>query len=59
MHHIDGNHSINALTDGLMLLRAMFGLTGTAVTNGAVLGSRSWAEIRTYLHSNCGGSLAP
>ena len=55
VHDIDGNNSINALTDGLMLLRAMFGLTGTAVTNGAVQGSRSWAEIRTYPHSTSTG----
>ena len=33
VHDIDGNNSINALTDGLMLLRAMFGLARTAVTN--------------------------
>lgn len=27
--YIDGNNSINAVTDGLMLLRAVLGLTGT------------------------------
>lgn len=54
---IDGNHSIDALTDGLLIMRAMFGLTGTAVTNGAVgaTPSRSdWQSIRTYLNANCG-----
>ena len=33
---IDGNGTTDALTDGLMLLRAMFGLTGVAVTNNSV-----------------------
>ena len=59
MHDIDGNDSITALTDGLMLLRAMFDRTGTAVTNGAAQGSRTWAEIGSHLYSNCGGSFAP
>ena len=55
---IDGNGTTSAASDGVMLLRAMFGLTGTAVTNGAVVGSRSWAEIRAYLNTNCGGNFA-
>lgn len=55
---IDGNGTTLPASDGVMLLRAMFGLTGTAVTNGAVVGSRTWAEIRTYLNTNCGGSFA-
>ncbi|MEO7253360.1 MAG: hypothetical protein ABIZ64_03860 [Casimicrobium sp.] len=55
---IDGNGSTLPASDGVMLLRAMFGLTGTAVTNGAVVGSRTWAEIRTYLNTNCGGNFA-
>ena len=55
---IDGNGATSAASDGVMLLRAMFGLTGTAVTNGAVVGSRTWAEIRTYLNTNCGGNFA-
>jgi hypothetical protein len=32
---IDGNKTIDPLTDGLMLVRAMFGLTGSAVTDNA------------------------
>ena len=58
---IDGNKSIDPLTDGLLMLRAMFGLTGDAVTTGA-LGpgaSRStWSAIRSYLNTNCGNSFA-
>ena len=56
--YIDGNGATSPASDGVMLLRAMFGLTGTAVTNGAVVGGRTWAEIRNYLNTNCGGSFA-
>ena len=55
---IDGNGATSAASDGLMLMRAMFGLTGSAVTNGAVVGSRTWPEIRDYLNTNCGGNFA-
>ena len=58
---IDGNGSADAMTDGLLILRAMFGLTGAAVTDGAVgnLATRaSWPAIRIYLN-NCGGNFSP
>ena len=55
---LDGNGSTSPASDGVMLLRAMFGLTGTAVTDGAVVGSRTWPDIRTYLNTNCGGNFA-
>jgi hypothetical protein len=58
---VDGNGQQDAQTDGLMLLRAMFGLTGTAVTSGAVGGGSptrtNWADIRAYLNGNCGGNF--
>ncbi|MBK7473636.1 MAG: hypothetical protein IPI73_26365 [Betaproteobacteria bacterium] len=59
---IDGNTQIDALTDGLMLLRAMFGLTGPSVTNGAVgqnATRATWELIRPYLNGNCGGAFPP
>lgn len=59
---VDGNKNIDALTDGLMLLRAMSGLTGTAATSNAVGGGASrtsWAQIQPYLNGNCGSSFAP
>ncbi len=60
---VDGNGTIDALTDGLLVLRAMFGLTGTAVTNGAIgAGNPSrttWAQIQPYLNGNCGSNFAP
>jgi hypothetical protein len=55
--NIDGSGNASAATDGVLLLRAMFGLTGTAVTNGVT--TRTWADIRTYLNTQCGGSFAP
>ena len=58
---IDGNHSVDALTDGLIIIRAMFGLTGTPVTTGAVGAGASrttWAQIQPYLNGNCGASFA-
>ncbi|MBK9605711.1 MAG: hypothetical protein IPO58_04525 [Betaproteobacteria bacterium] len=54
---IDGNNQIDALTDGLMLLRAMFG-DRPSVTNGAVgqNATRATRElIQPYLNGNCGG----
>jgi hypothetical protein len=45
-----------------MLIRAMFGLTGTAVTNNAVgpnATRNTWALIRPWLNGNCGTNFAP
>lgn len=54
---LNGNGVALADSDGLMLLRAMFGLTGTAVTNGALGGSpgsrNDWPAIKDYLNSTC------
>ena len=57
---IDGNGTTDALTDGLIIIRAMFGLTGTAVTNGTVAAGASratWADIRDYLNASCGANF--
>lgn len=62
---IDGNGSVTAATDGLLLLRALLGFGGTAVTDGALgTGTKSrgdWSLIRQYLSSTCGlgAVLAP
>jgi hypothetical protein len=59
---VDGNKSVDALTDGLMILRAMFGLTGTSVTSNAVGAGAtraSWASIQPYLNGACGTSFSP
>jgi len=60
---VDGNNQVDALTDGLLLLRAMFGLTGTAVTNGAIGGGSptrtTWDQIQPHLNGNCAASFSP
>lgn len=59
---IDGNGSINATADGLLLMRSLLGLSGTAVTAGAVapLAPRStWFQIRDYLGLQCDLNIAP
>ena len=51
---IDGNGQVDALTDGLLLLRYLFGLTDNSLVNAAIAGdaTRSTAsEIEQYLLS--------
>jgi hypothetical protein len=51
---IDGDGSIGALTDGLLVLRYLFGFTGSALAVGAVSGGCtrcSPTEIKDYLDS--------
>jgi hypothetical protein len=58
---VDGDGSVNVLTDGLLLLRAMLGLTGTAVTDhalGEMASRNSWTAIRQYLNGACGATFA-
>jgi hypothetical protein len=59
---VDLDGRIDALTDGIILVRAMLGLTGSAVTAGALgpMASRnSWQAIQAYLNGHCGTSFAP
>jgi hypothetical protein len=55
---LDDDGAVNASTDGLMLLRAMLGLRGDAVTQGALgaipRGRSDWGSIRMHLNSVCG-----
>jgi len=59
---VDGDGSVGALTDGVLLLRAMLGMTGTAVWTNA-LGQdaprNSWPLLREYLNGRCGANFAP
>lgn len=58
---VDGNGIKDALTDGLIILRALFGLTGTAVTSGGAVGPgatrSSWTALQSFLNSGCGTSF--
>ena len=42
---VDGDGNVFAFTDGVMILRRLLGLTGSAVTNGAKLGTLTDAQI--------------
>ena len=61
---IDGDGTISAATDGVMLVRAAFGITGTAVTSGATgvnAVRRNWDDVGGYLTVSCkiGSSVPP
>lgn len=61
-YDIDGDGQVSALTDGLMLLRATLGLSGSAVVNGATAAGAprtTWAQVQPYLRSQCGLNVAP
>lgn len=59
---VDGNGAVDTLTDGLLLMRALLGLSGTAATTGATAANASrtaWADVRKMLVANCGLQLNP
>ena len=59
---IDGDRIVDPLTDGLLLARAMMGLTGAAVTNNAIGAGAtrtSWAQIRLYLNQQFVANYLP
>jgi len=59
---IDGNGSVNATSDGLLLVRSLLGLSGTAVTAGAVAPGAprsTWFTVRDYLALQCDLTIAP
>ena len=59
---VDGNGSIDALSDGLLMLRAMFGLTGSAVTSGAVAENatrKTWQQLSAQMNEYCGTNFSP
>ena len=43
---IDGNEQFDALTDGLLVLRSMFGLTGTSLISGSVAGDATYTDAK-------------
>ena len=46
---VDGDGTVHALTDGVLILRRLLGLSGAALTSGAKLGARSDADIATAI----------
>ena len=59
----DGDGQVNAMTDGLLILRAMLGLSGNALTAGAVNTShpsaRNAQQILTWIESTHGVACLP
>ena len=54
---IDGDTFVDSKTDGLMLLRMMFKLSGDVVTANAVGANATrtnWTAIRDYVNTQCG-----
>ncbi|MGL5003816.1 MAG: RCC1 domain-containing protein, partial [Casimicrobium sp.] len=54
---IDGNGTVDAMTDLLMLTRARMGMSDAAVTANALgpnAQRKTWDAIRAYLQFNCG-----
>ena len=59
---LDGDGTVDALSDGLLLVRAMFGLTGTSATNGTINAGATrttWPQIQSFLNANCRMNVAP
>jgi hypothetical protein len=56
---MDGDSQLSALKEGLVLMRAMLGLSGPAVVNGTGLTQAQWDAVRNNLNANCGTSFAP
>ncbi len=60
---LDGDGVSRASTDGLMLIRALLGMTGTSVTAGAIASPApprsTWSAIRSHLQLNCEMYFSP
>ncbi len=59
---IDGDSSVDAVTDGLLLLRSLLGFSGDAVIAGALspcATRTTWVAIRGHLAGTCGLVVAP
>ena len=60
---IDGDGVVLATTDMLIGTRVALGMTGSAVINGISFAShatrKTWPDIRNYLVTQCGMTLAP
>ena len=46
---VDGNGQYDALTDGLLIIRYLFGLNGRSLTNGAGASRPTSLEVAPYL----------
>jgi alpha-tubulin suppressor-like RCC1 family protein len=54
---IDDDGTVSALSDGLMIVRAMLGMSGDAVISGTVGANATrptWPQVRAHLATSCG-----
>jgi len=59
---IDGSNTVNALSDGILLMRMLFGLSGTPAFIGALSPNAnrlSWPALRDYAALHCKVPVAP
>jgi len=56
---MDGDNQVRANKEGLVLLRAMLGFSGSNVVNGTGISQGQWDAVRNNLNANCGTSFAP
>lgn len=59
---VDGDSSVDIATDGVLLLRALLGLGGSAVIANAVspcATRTNWTDIRAHLATGCALTIAP
>ncbi len=56
---MDGDNQVRATREGLVLLRAMLGFSGSAVINGTGISQGQWDAARNNLNANCGTNFTP
>ncbi len=56
---MDGDTLLTSSKEGLVLLRAMLGFTGTATTAGTGITAAQWTAARPLINANCGTNFAP
>ena len=56
---MDGDNQVQATREGLVLLRAMLGFSGSAVTSGTGISQGQWDAARNNLNANCGTNFTP
>ena len=60
---VDGDGSVRAETDGLLILRMLLGFTGSAVTSGITdlptskATRKTWLALSLWVNAACGGSF--
>ena len=54
---LDADHQLRSNVEGVVLLRAMLGMTGTALVAGTGVASGDWLAIRPVLNAYCGTSF--